>query len=142
MFTPVVTHNSIHKLLVMVALCDLELEKLYVKTNFLHSEHEEHIYMHQLGVKESKIMSVYWRSHYIDWNNLQINGISGLILSLLGMVTLEGTTINVCIIKNLSNDFFFFSLFCFCILMIYLLQLRIWDEIFGVQLIIFWEWNL
>jgi hypothetical protein len=58
-FTPIVTHNSIHKLLVMVALFDLELEKLYVKTNFLHSEHEEHIYMHQLGVKESKIMSVY-----------------------------------------------------------------------------------
>lgn len=47
MFSPVVKHSSIRVLLAMVALFDLELEQLDVKTAFLHGELEERIYMHQ-----------------------------------------------------------------------------------------------
>ena len=45
-FSPVVKHSSIRVLLVMVALFDLELKQLDVKTTFLHGELEEQIYMH------------------------------------------------------------------------------------------------
>ena len=44
-FSPVVRHSSIRVLLAMVALFDLELEQLDVKTAFLHGELEEQIYM-------------------------------------------------------------------------------------------------
>ena len=47
MFTPVLKHSSIKVLLVMVALFDLELEQLDVKTTFLLGELEEQIYMYQ-----------------------------------------------------------------------------------------------
>ena len=46
-FSPVVKHSSIRVLLAMVALFDLELEQLDVKTAFLHGELEEQIYMKQ-----------------------------------------------------------------------------------------------
>lgn len=41
--------SSIRVLLAMVALKDLELEQLDVKTAFLHGELEEEIYMHRSG---------------------------------------------------------------------------------------------
>jgi len=44
-FSPVVRHTSIRDLLAFVALFDLELEQLNVKTTFLHGELEEEIYM-------------------------------------------------------------------------------------------------
>jgi len=44
-FSPVVRHPSIRVLLALVALFDLELEQLDVKTAFLHGELEEEIYM-------------------------------------------------------------------------------------------------
>jgi hypothetical protein len=44
-FSPVVKHSSIRVLLSMVALFDLDLEQLDVKTTFLHGELEETIYM-------------------------------------------------------------------------------------------------
>ena len=46
-FSPVVKHSSIRALLGIVALHDLELEQLDVKTAFLHGELEEDIYMQQ-----------------------------------------------------------------------------------------------
>lgn len=46
-FSPVVNHNSIHVLLALVAMYDLELEHLDVKTAFLQGELEEKIYMQQ-----------------------------------------------------------------------------------------------
>ncbi|KAG8501803.1 hypothetical protein CXB51_004715 [Gossypium anomalum] len=46
-FSPVVKHNSIRALLGIVAMHDLELEQLDVKTAFLHGELEEDIYMQQ-----------------------------------------------------------------------------------------------
>ena len=46
-FSPVVHHTSIRVLLAFVALFDLELEQLDVKTTFLHGELEEEIYMEQ-----------------------------------------------------------------------------------------------
>ena len=46
-FSPVVKHTSIRVLLAMVALFDLELEQLDMKTVFLHGELEETIYMSQ-----------------------------------------------------------------------------------------------
>ncbi|KAG8500272.1 hypothetical protein CXB51_004359 [Gossypium anomalum] len=46
-FSPVVKHSSIRALLGIVAMNDLELEQLGVKTAFLHREHEEDIYMLQ-----------------------------------------------------------------------------------------------
>ncbi|GJR45460.1 retrovirus-related pol polyprotein from transposon TNT 1-94 [Tanacetum coccineum] len=46
-FSPVVKHSSIRMLLDMVALCDMELQQLDVKTAFLHGELEEKIYMRQ-----------------------------------------------------------------------------------------------
>ncbi|KAG8472701.1 hypothetical protein CXB51_034566 [Gossypium anomalum] len=46
-FSPVVKHSSIRALLGIVAMHDLELEQLYVKTTFLHGELEKDIYMQQ-----------------------------------------------------------------------------------------------
>ncbi|KAG8491363.1 hypothetical protein CXB51_014484 [Gossypium anomalum] len=46
-FSPVVKHSSIRALLSIVAMHDLELEQLDVKTAFLHGELEEDIYMQQ-----------------------------------------------------------------------------------------------
>ncbi|KAL8148384.1 hypothetical protein AgCh_005672 [Apium graveolens] len=46
-FSPVVKHHSIRVLLAMVALFDMEIEQLDVKTAFLHGELEETIYMTQ-----------------------------------------------------------------------------------------------
>ena len=46
-FSPVVRHTSIRVLLAFVALFNLELEQLDVKTAFLHGELEEEIYMEQ-----------------------------------------------------------------------------------------------
>jgi len=45
--SPVVHHTSIRVLLALVALFDLELEQLDVKTAFLHGELEEEIYIKQ-----------------------------------------------------------------------------------------------
>ncbi|KAG8497106.1 hypothetical protein CXB51_008302 [Gossypium anomalum] len=47
-FSPVVKHSSIRALLGIVAMHDLELEQLDVKTAFLHGELVEDIYMQQL----------------------------------------------------------------------------------------------
>ena len=44
-FSPVVKHTSIRVLLSLVAMKDLELEQLDVKTAFLHGDLEEQIYM-------------------------------------------------------------------------------------------------
>jgi hypothetical protein len=46
-FSPVVKYSSIHMLLAMVALFDLEHEQFDLKTTFLHGELEETIDMHQ-----------------------------------------------------------------------------------------------
>ena len=47
MFLPVVKLVSIHIVLALVALLDLELEKLDVKIDFLHGDLDEDIYMEQ-----------------------------------------------------------------------------------------------
>jgi ATP-binding cassette subfamily B (MDR/TAP) protein 1 len=47
-FSPVVKHSSIRAFFGIVAMHDLELEQLDVKTAFLHGELEEEIYMDQL----------------------------------------------------------------------------------------------
>ena len=44
-FSPVVKHSSIRTFFGIVAMRDLELEQLDVKTVFLHGELEEEIYM-------------------------------------------------------------------------------------------------
>ncbi|KAK8953906.1 hypothetical protein KSP39_PZI002954 [Platanthera zijinensis] len=46
-FSPVVKHCSIWVLLAIVALWDLELEQMDVKTTFLHGNLEEEIYILQ-----------------------------------------------------------------------------------------------
>lgn len=46
-FSPVVKHSSIRTFLTMVALLDLELEQMNVKTAFLHGNLEEKILMSQ-----------------------------------------------------------------------------------------------
>jgi len=46
-FSPFIRHTYIRVLLALVALFDLELEQLYVKTTFFHGELEEEIYMKQ-----------------------------------------------------------------------------------------------
>ncbi|KAG8501668.1 hypothetical protein CXB51_004714 [Gossypium anomalum] len=46
-FSPVVKHSSIRALLGIMAMNDLELEQLDVKTTFLHGKLEEDIYMQQ-----------------------------------------------------------------------------------------------
>ena len=46
-FSPVVRHTLIRILLALVALYDLELEQLDVKTAFLHGNLEEEIYIQQ-----------------------------------------------------------------------------------------------
>jgi hypothetical protein len=46
-FSPVVRHTSIRVILAIVALFDLELEQLDVKTAFLHGDLDEEIYMTQ-----------------------------------------------------------------------------------------------
>jgi hypothetical protein len=47
-FSPVVKHSSIRAPLGIVAMHNLELEQLDVKTAFLHGDLEEEIYMDQL----------------------------------------------------------------------------------------------
>jgi hypothetical protein len=47
-FSPVLKHSSIRALLGIVAMHDLELELLDIKTAFLHGDLEEEIYMDQL----------------------------------------------------------------------------------------------
>ena len=47
MFSPVVKHSSIHAFFGIVAMHDLELEQLDVKTAFPHGELEQEIYMDQ-----------------------------------------------------------------------------------------------
>ena len=47
MFSPVVKYSSIRTFFSIVAMHDLELEQLDVKTAFLHGELEEKIYMDQ-----------------------------------------------------------------------------------------------
>ena len=46
-FTPVVKMTSVRTILSLVAVEDLHLEQLDVKTTFLHGDLEEEIYMHQ-----------------------------------------------------------------------------------------------
>ena len=46
-FSPVIKHSSIHTFFDIVAMRDLELEQLDIKTTFLHGELEEEIYMDQ-----------------------------------------------------------------------------------------------
>ena len=46
-FSPVLKHSSIRVLLALVAMHDLELKQLDVKTTFRHGELEEDIYMQQ-----------------------------------------------------------------------------------------------
>jgi len=46
-FSPIVYHTSIRVLLAFIALFDLELEQLDVKTTFLHRALEEDIYIKQ-----------------------------------------------------------------------------------------------
>jgi Reverse transcriptase (RNA-dependent DNA polymerase) len=46
-FSPVVKHTSKRVLLSLVAMKDLELEQLDVKTIFLHDDLDEQIYMKQ-----------------------------------------------------------------------------------------------
>jgi hypothetical protein len=46
-FSPIVRHTSIRVILAIVALFDLELEQLDVKTAFLHGDLDEEIYMTQ-----------------------------------------------------------------------------------------------
>ena len=46
-FSPVVKLVSTHIVLALVALLDLELEQLDVKTTFLHGDLDEEIYMEQ-----------------------------------------------------------------------------------------------
>lgn len=45
-FSPVVKMTSIRILLSIVAVEDLHLEQLHVKTTFLHDDLDEEIYMH------------------------------------------------------------------------------------------------
>ena len=47
MFSPVVKHSSIRTFFGIVAMHNLELEQLDVKTAFLHGELDEEIYMEQ-----------------------------------------------------------------------------------------------
>ena len=44
-FSPVVKHTSIITMLSLVAYFDMELEKMDIKTTFLHGELEETVYM-------------------------------------------------------------------------------------------------
>ena len=53
-FSPVVKMNSIRTILSLVAVQDLHLEQMDVKTTFLHGELEEEIYMHQPQGYETK----------------------------------------------------------------------------------------
>ena len=46
-FSPVVKHSSIRIIIAMVALLDMELEQMDVKTTFLHGNLEEHLLMKQ-----------------------------------------------------------------------------------------------
>jgi hypothetical protein len=46
-FSPVVRHTSIRVMLAIVALFDLELEQLDIKTAFLHGDLDKEIYMTQ-----------------------------------------------------------------------------------------------
>jgi hypothetical protein len=46
-FSPVVKHSSIRDFFGIVAMHDLDLEQLDVKTTFLHGELEEEIYLDQ-----------------------------------------------------------------------------------------------
>ncbi|KAG8491586.1 hypothetical protein CXB51_014658 [Gossypium anomalum] len=61
-FSPVVKHSSIRALLGIVAMHDLELEQLDVKTAFLHGELEEDIYMQQ--PKSAKPVSTPLAAHF------------------------------------------------------------------------------
>lgn len=48
-FSPIMKHGSIRVFWTMIALYDLELEQLDVKTTFLHGEFVETVYIIQMG---------------------------------------------------------------------------------------------
>lgn len=103
MFSSVVKHSFIWVLLAMVALFDLELEQLNVKTAFPYSKLEERIYMHQLGgfIAQGKEYHVcLLKSHCMAWSNHRDSGIKGLMLLCLDMVTLCVTVIVVYILES------------------------------------------
>ena len=84
MFSPVVKHSSIRIILVMVALLDMELEQMDVKTTFLHGNLEEQLLMKQsegFDTRGRKTMFLYYISHYMDLNNLLDSGIEDLMSS-------------------------------------------------------------
>ena len=47
LFSPVVRHASIRIILALVAVQDMHLEQMYVKTTFLHGELQEEIVIQQ-----------------------------------------------------------------------------------------------
>jgi hypothetical protein len=67
-FSPIVKHSSIRAFFGIVAMHDLELEQLDVKTAFLHGEPEEEIYMDQpkgfIGIGKEDLICKLKRSLY------------------------------------------------------------------------------
>jgi hypothetical protein len=98
-FSPVVKHSSIHGFFGIVAMHDLELEQLDVKTVFLHGELEEEIYMDQpegfiVPGKEDLVCKLKM-SLYGPKNSLQDSGIKGLIYLSLHMSSRDLNMIDV-----------------------------------------------
>jgi hypothetical protein len=75
-FSHVVRMNSIRNILSLVAIEDLHLEQLDVKTNFLHGDLDEEIYMQQPQGYEVK-----GKENLVCWLNKRLYGLKNVLRS-------------------------------------------------------------
>ena len=103
-YSPVVKHSSIRALLAMVAMKELELYQLDMKTTFLHGELEEEIYMSQPEGFEVDGKEIHWchlKKSLYGLKNRQGNGTRNLTYLCFQIILKGVIMIVMCILRSL-----------------------------------------